>query len=204
MFALFEDIKAIYRNDPACKNVEFLLYPSFHAMITHRYLIWPLYNIGIPFLPRFFSQILRFLTGIEIHPGARIKPGFFCDHGSGVVIGETVEIGRNCTLFHGVTLGGTGKEKGKRHPTIGDDVYIGHGASIMGPVTVGSRSKIGAKTVIVNRDVPCDCTVVGSPPRIVKVREKKTDLPLPMSHYRKINIQEEQHKRDLICVEEKV
>ena len=203
MFALFEDIKAIYRNDPACKNVEFLLYPSFHAMLAHRYLIYPLFQLRIPFLPRLFSQVLRFLTGIEIHPGASIKPGFFCDHGSGVVIGETVEIGRNCTLFHGVTLGGTGKEQGKRHPTIGDGVYIGHGASVMGPVTVGSRSKIGAKTVIVNRDVPSDCTVIGSPPRIVKVRERKTDIPLPLSHYRQISIQQEKSKRDLLWEEEK-
>ena len=194
MLALIEDIKAIYRNDPACKNIEFLLYPSFHAIIAHRYLIHPLHRVKTPFLPRFFSQVLRFLTGIEIHPGAKIKPGFFCDHGCGVVIGETVEIGRNCTMFHGVTLGGTGKEEGKRHPTIGDDVYIGHGASVIGPVVVGSRSKIGAQTVIANRDVPCDCTVVGSPPLIVKRRGRKTGLPLPLSHYRKLNIQQEQEK----------
>ncbi|CQR73883.1 Serine acetyltransferase [Sporomusa ovata DSM 2662] len=178
MFALIEDIKAIYRNDPACRNAEFLLYPSFHAMVFHRYLIHPLYRLAIPFIPRFLSQLTRFFTGIEIHPGAKIKSGFFCDHGCGVVIGETVEIGRNCTLFHNVTLGGTGKEKGKRHPTIKDNVFIGHGATILGPVTVGSGSKIGAHTVIVNRDVPCDCTVVGSPPRIVKMSGRRTDLSL--------------------------
>ncbi len=184
MLALVEDVRAIYRNDPACKNVEFLLYPSFHVMIFHRYLIHPFYCLGIPFLPRLLSQVLRFITGMEIHPGAKIKPGFFGDHGCGVVIGETVEIGRNCTMFHGVTLGGTGREKGKRHPTIGDNVLIGHGATILGPVTIGSRSKIGAQTVIVNRDVPDNCTVVGSPARIVRMNNKTADLPLPVPHYR--------------------
>ncbi len=191
MFALIKDIKAIYRNDPACKNVEFLLYPSFHAMAAHRYLIHPLHAAGIPFLPRLFSQLLRFLTGLEIHPGAKIGPGFFCDHGWGVVIGETAEIGGNCTLFHGVTLGGTGKEQGKRHPTIGDDVYIGHGATILGPVTIGSKSKIGAQTVIVNRDVPEDCTVIGSPPQIIKMRGQRTELQLPVATYRQLDRQRE-------------
>ncbi len=191
MVALFEDIKAIYRNDPACKNVEFLLYPSLHVITAHRYFIHPLYRLGILFLPRLFSQLMRFITGIEIHPGAKIGPGFFCDHGCGVVIGETVEIGRNCTLFHGVTLGGTGKEKRKRHPTIGDDVYIGHGATIIGPVAIGSRSKIGAQTVIVNRDVPEDCTVIGSPPKIIKIKGRRTDLPLPVSTYRQLDRQQE-------------
>lgn len=191
MVALFEDIKAIYRNDPACKNVEFLLYPSLHVITAHRYLIHPLYHLGIPFLPRLFSQLMRFVTGIEIHPGAKIGPGFFCDHGCGVVIGETVEIGKNCTLFHGVTLGGTGKEKRKRHPTIGDDVYIGHGTTILGPVTIGSQSKIGAQTVIANRDVPEDCTVIGSPPKIIKMKGQRIDLPLPISTYRQLDRQRE-------------
>lgn len=200
MVALIADIKAIYRNDPACKTVEFVLYPSFHAITVHRYMIYPLYCIGIPFLPRLLSQIMRFLTSIEIHPGAKIKPGFFCDHGCGVVIGETVEIGRNCTMFHGVTLGGTGKEKGKRHPTIGDDVFIGHGSTIMGPVTIGNQSKIGAQTVIVNRDVPDDCTVVGAPARIVKIGNKTTDMPLPMPQYRKLYIQQEK-KANLLSIE---
>lgn len=193
MSALLEDIRAIYRHDPACRNVEFLLYPSLHVITVHRYVIHPLYRMGIWFLPRLFSQVMRFFTGIEIHPGAKIGPGFFCDHGSGVVIGETVEIGCNCTLFHGVTLGGTGKEKKKRHPTIGDHVYIGHGATILGPVTIGSNSKIGAQTVIVNRDVPEECTVIDSPPRIVKMRGKKVDLPLPVAGYRQL--QQEREKK---------
>lgn len=191
MAAIWEDIQAIRRNDPACRNIEFLLYPSLHAMIVHRYVIHPFYQLGIPVLPRFFSQLMRFLTGIEIHPGAKIGPGFFCDHGCGVVIGETVEIGRNCTIFHNVTLGGTGKEKQKRHPTIGDNVYIGHGATILGPVTIGSNSKIGAQTVIVNRDVPEDCTVVGSPGKIVKRRNEKVNLVLPLASYRHLKQQKE-------------
>lgn len=184
MIALLEDIRAIYKHDPACRNVEFLLYPSLQVITVHRYVIHPLYLLRIPFLPRLFSQLMRFFTGIEIHPGARIGPGFFCDHGCGVVIGETVEIGRNCILFHNVTLGGTGKEKKKRHPTIGDNVYIGHGATILGPVTIGSNSKIGAQSVIVNRDVPENCTVIGFPPKIVKQGGNKVDLPLPVADYR--------------------
>ena len=113
--SIIEDIKAIYRNDPAAKNIEFLLYPGFHAIFFHRF--WHfMYRIKIPFLPRLFSQITKFFTGVEIHPGATIGKGFFIDHGSGVVIGETAEIGDNCVLFHNVTLGGTGKHVGKRHP----------------------------------------------------------------------------------------
>lgn len=191
MIALLEDIRAIYKHDPACRNLEFLLYPSLHVITVHRYVIHPLYLIGIPFLPRLFSQFMRFFTGIEIHPGAKIGPGFFCDHGSGVVIGETVEIGANCTLFHGVTLGGTGKEQRKRHPTIGDNVFIGHGATILGPVTIGSNSKIGAQTVIVNRDVPEDCTVIYSPPKIVKMGGKSVNLPLPVAQYRQLEQERE-------------
>ena len=197
MLVLIEDIQAIYRQDPACRNIEVLLYPSLHVITVHRYVIHSLYRLGVPFLPRLFSQLMRVLTGIEIHPGAKIGPGFFCDHGCGVVIGETTEIGRNCTMFHAVTLGGTGKEKRKRHPTIGDDVFIGHGATIIGPVTVGSNSKIGAQTVIVNRDIPENCTVVGSPPRIIKRNGGKVNLPLPISHYRQLD-QEREKKAELI------
>ncbi len=191
MSALLEDIRAIYRQDPACRNIEFLLYPSLHVITLHRYVIHPFYRMGIPFLPRLFSQLMRFFTGIEIHPGAKIGPGFFCDHGCGVVIGETVEIGYHCTLFHGVTLGGTGKEKRKRHPTIGDNVYIGHGTTILGPVTIGSRSKIGAQTVIVNRDVPEDCTVIGATPRIVKMEGRKVNISLPVASYRQLAQEQE-------------
>lgn len=178
MLKIIDDIKAIYRNDPAAKNIEFLLYPSFHAIFGHR-IIHFLWNIGIPFFPRLFSQISRFLTGLEIHPGATIGRGFFVDHGSGVVIGETTIIGDNCVLFHNVTLGGTGKHKGKRHPTIGSDVLIGTGAILLGPITVGDNVKIGANSYIFMRDVPSNCTVAGVPAQIVKRDGKRVDEPLP-------------------------
>nr|WP_092071396.1 serine O-acetyltransferase EpsC [Dendrosporobacter quercicolus]NSL49372.1 serine acetyltransferase [Dendrosporobacter quercicolus DSM 1736]SDM25826.1 serine O-acetyltransferase [Dendrosporobacter quercicolus] len=198
MIPLLEDIRAIYRHDPACRNLEFLLYPSLHVITVHRIVIHPLYRLGMPFLPRMFSQLMRFFTGIEIHPGAKIGSGFFCDHGCGVVIGETVEIGRNCTLFHGVTLGGTGKAKRKRHPTIGDHVYIGHGVTILGPVMIGSNSKIGAQTVIVNRDVPEHCTVIGSPPKIIKLAGNKTEIDLPVSDYRYAERQQEGNEKKTV------
>ena len=175
---MFEDIKAIYRNDPAAKNIEFLLYPGLHAIVVHRYISHPLYVIKIPFIPRLFSQIMRFLTGIEMHPGAKIGKGLFIDHGLGTVIGETAEIGKNCVLFHNVTLGGTGKHKGKRHPTIGDNVLIGTGAVLLGPINIGNNVKIGDETFIINCDVPDNCTVVGSPGRIVKLKGKKANLKL--------------------------
>jgi serine O-acetyltransferase len=114
------------------------------------------------------SQINRFVTGLEIHPGAKIGKGIFIDHGAGLVIGETAEIGTNCVLFHNVTIGGTGKHTGKRHPTIGDNVFIGTGAILLGPITVGSNSKIGANSFVVMRDVPSDCTVAGTPARVIK------------------------------------
>ena len=170
---MFEDIKAILKNDPAAKNIEFLLYPSLHAIVVHRYISHPLYEIKIPFVPRLFSQIMRFLTGIEIHPGAKIGKGFFIDHGMGTVIGETVEIGKNCVMFHNVTLGGTGKHKGKRHPIIGDNVVIGTGAILLGRVKVGNNVKIGADTFIMNKKIPDNCTVVGTPGKIVKIKNKK-------------------------------
>ncbi len=175
---MFEDIKAIYRNDPAVRNLEFLLYPGLHAVFIHRYISHPFYKIKIPFVPRFISQIMRFLTGIEIHPGAKIGKGFFIDHGMGTVIGETAETGKNCTLFHNVTLGGTGKDKDKRHPTIGDNVLIGTGAILLGPINIGNNVKIGADTLIINRDVPDNCTVVGTPGKIVKLNGKKVDKEL--------------------------
>ena len=180
---MFDDVKAIFKNDPACKNIEFLLYPCLHAIVPHRYMIHPLYKMGIPFFPRLLSQFSRFFTGIEIHPGATIGRGFFIDHGACVVIGETAEIGRDCVLFHGVTLGGTGKHIGKRHPTLGDGVLVGTHATILGPVSIGARSMIGAESVIINRDVPPDCTVVGAPAFIVKKDGKKVKLPLPVSAY---------------------
>lgn len=180
---LIEDIRSIYRNDPAAVGIEFLLYPSFHAMLFHRLICHPMYGLGIPFLPRLFSQISRLLTGMEIHPGARIGPGFFCDHGMAVVIGETVEIGPNCVMFHGVTLGGTGKHSGKRHPTVGANVFIGTHATILGPVNIGDNAKIGAESVIINHDVPANCTAVGAPARLVRKNGEHVDLPLPPSAY---------------------
>ena len=180
MFSIIEDIKAIYRNDPAVRNMEFLLYPGLHAILVHRFthLLW---RLKIPFLPRLLSQISRFFTGIEIHPGARIGKGFFIDHGMGVVIGETTEIGDNCVLFHNVTLGGTGKHKGKRHPTIGTNVMIGTGAILLGPIKVGDNVKIGANTFILMRNVPDNTTVAGTPGRIVKMNGDEVDIGLPKS-----------------------
>lgn len=175
---MFEDIKAILRNDPSTKNIEFLLYPSLHAITIHRWVSHPLYKIKIPFIPRLISQIMRFLTGIEIHPGAKIGKGLFIDHGMGTVIGETAEIGRNCIMFHNVTLGGTGKETGKRHPTVGDNVTIGTGTILLGTIQIGDNVKIGADTFIINKFVPSNCTVVGTPGRIVKLNGKKVNIEL--------------------------
>ncbi|MGB7061932.1 MAG: serine O-acetyltransferase EpsC [Candidatus Zixiibacteriota bacterium] len=180
MLSIIEDIKAIYRNDPAVRNLEFLLYSGFHAIFIHRFthLLW---KLRIPFLPRLFSQIARFLTGVEIHPGAKIGRGFFIDHGMGVVIGETTRIGENCVLFHNVTLGGTGKHKGKRHPTIGDNVMIGTGATLLGPIKVGNNVRIGANTFILMRDIPGNTTVAGTPGRIVKMNGQEVSMKLPRS-----------------------
>jgi len=175
---MFEDVKAIYRNDPAVKNIEFLLYPCLHAIVVHRYFSHPLYRAGVPFIPRLASQLIRFFTGIEIHPGATIGKGFFIDHGIGVVIGETAQIGKDCVLFHNVTLGGTGKHKGKRHPTLGNNVLIGTGATLLGPITIGTDVNIGANTFIIMHDVPDGATVVGTPGKIVKLNGKKVDLEL--------------------------
>jgi serine O-acetyltransferase len=176
---IIQDIKAINRNDPASRNIEFLLYPGLHAIIAHRF-IHVMFNWGIPFFPRLFSQMNRFFTGIEIHPGATIGGGFFIDHGAGIVVGETAEVGDNCVLFHNVTLGGTGKHHGKRHPTLGNNVVIGTGATILGPVKIGNNVNIGANTFIYMVDIPDDCTVVGTPAVIVRKDGIKIHLkPLP-------------------------
>jgi serine O-acetyltransferase len=183
MSTFTEDIKAIYRNDPAARALEFLLYPSFHAIALHRFthLLW---KLRLPFLPRLISQLNRFLTGIEIHPGATIVKGFFIDHGAGVVIGETAEIGNNCVLFHNVTLGGTGKHHGKRHPTLGSNVLVGTGAILLGPIEVGDNVRIGANSFIIMRDVPPGCTVVGTPARIVRRNGFAVDEELPCTDLR--------------------
>ena len=180
---IIEDIRAIHRNDPAAKNIEFLLYPGFHAIFFHRF-IHPLYRIGVPFLPRLFSQLTRFFTGVEIHPGAQIGQGFFIDHGAGIVIGETAQIGDNCCIFHNVTLGGTGHHTGKRHPTIGDSVTIGTGAIILGPLTIGSNVRIGANTFLYMVDIPDSCTVVGTPGVIVRQGDKKVNLKPQATSFR--------------------
>lgn len=157
------NIKRIMENDPAARSkIEvLLLYPSIHAQIAYNISHF-LYKHKWFFLARIVSQISRFFTGIEIHPGAKIGKGLCIDHGMGVVIGETAEIGNDVLIYHGVTLGGTGKDKGKRHPTIGDNVVIGAGAKVLGPIYIGNKSKIGANAVVV-RDVPEGATAVGIP-----------------------------------------
>lgn len=164
---LKEEIEVVFERDPAARNIWEVLfcYPGFHAIIGHRINHF-LYNKRLYFLARLLSQLNRFLTGIEIHPGAKIGRRFFIDHGMGVVIGETTEIGDDVTIYQGVTLGGTGKEKGKRHPTIGSHVMIGAGAKVLGSFTVGDHVKIGAGAVV-NREVPPNATVVGVPGKIV-------------------------------------
>jgi serine O-acetyltransferase len=165
-----EQIDTIFRRDPAAKSVVeiVLCYPGFHAVMFHR-LAHKLYGAGVPLLPRVISQISRFLTGIEIHPGATIGRRFFIDHGMGVVIGETSEIGDDVLLYQGVTLGGTGHEQGKRHPTLGNNVVVGTGAKVLGGIHIGDNVKIGAGSVVV-RSVPNDSTVVGIPGRVVRQR----------------------------------
>lgn len=176
------DINAIFERDPAVNNIieVFLSYAGLHAIIIHRF-SHILYRYGLRTLPRFIAQIARFFTGIEIHPGARIAKGFFIDHGTGVVIGETTEIGENVTLYQGVTLGGTGKEKGKRHPTIGCDVLIGAGAKVLGSIKIGDDSKIGAGSVVL-KDVPENSTVVGIPGRIIQRAGERIHPELELSH----------------------
>ncbi len=168
-----KDIRVIFERDPAAKSVlEVLLcYSGLHAIWLHR-LAHPLYKRGWVLLPRLISNLGRFLTGIEIHPGATIGEGLFIDHGTGIVIGETAELGKNVTLYQGVTLGGTGKEKGKRHPTIGNNVVVASGAKVLGSFTVGDHAKIGAGSVVL-KPVPAYATVVGIPGRIVVMCGKR-------------------------------
>lgn len=170
---IIEDIKAAKERDPAARSyLEIVLcYSGLHAIIAHRINHW-LWNHGFKLLARFGSQVAKFLTGVEIHPGAKIGKGFFIDHGTGTVIGETTEIGDNVTLFQGVTLGGTGKERGKRHPTLEDDVLVGAHAQILGSVTIGRGSVIGAGAVVLD-SVPPNCTVVGQKAYVVKREGKR-------------------------------
>ena len=181
------DIKSILERDPAARNAleVILLYPGFHAVMFHRF-AHVLYRCHLRFIPRLISQISRFLTKIEIHPGATIGKGLLIDHGCGVVIGETTVIGDDCTIYQGVTLGGTGKDTGKRHPTLGNNVMVGSGAKILGPFTVGDNSKIAANAVLL-REVEPDSTCVGVPARVVKRGDKRVDnldqihIPDPVS-----------------------
>ncbi len=164
---LAADYRIIFERDPAARNwLEVLLcYPGFQALLCHR-VAHALHRLGLPVLPRLISQLSRWLTGVEIHPGARIGEGVFIDHGMGAVIGETAIIGNYCLIYQGVTLGGTGKESGKRHPTLGENVVVGAGAKVLGNLLIGNNVRIGAGSVVL-RDVPPDCTVVGIPGRIL-------------------------------------
>ena len=185
---LKEDIKTIFERDPAAKSyLEVILcYPGLHAVICHR-IAHCLYRRKIFLMARLLSQISRFFTGIEIHPGAVIGRRLFIDHGSGIVIGETAEVGNDVTLYQGVTLGGTGKDKGKRHPTIEHNVTIGSGAKILGPITIGHNAKIGAGAVVV-RCIPPNSTAVGVPAHVVRgvgmddtyIDLNHTDIPDPL------------------------
>ena len=170
--AIREQFETIFREDPAAKSVIeiFFCYPGFHAILAHR-LAHKLQGWGVPFVPRLISQISRFFTGVEIHPGATIGRRFFIDHGMGVVIGETTEIGDDVLLYQGVTLGGTGNETGKRHPTLGNHVVVGTGAKVLGNIKIGDHVRIGAGSVVVH-PVPDNSTVVGVPGRVVRIRDE--------------------------------
>ncbi|MBR2846945.1 MAG: serine O-acetyltransferase [Clostridia bacterium] len=198
------DIKAIKERDPAARNAFeiFMLYPGLHAVMWHRPAHW-LYKHKWYFLARMISQCTKFWTGIEIHPGATIGKGVFIDHGTGVVIGETAEVGDNCTIYQNATLGGTGKDTGKRHPTIGKNVMIGAGAKILGPFTVGDNSKIAANAVVLN-EVPPNTTCVGVPAKPVKINGLRVSdldqvhIPDPVSmELCRLNVELEKIKKQL-------
>ena len=196
------EIRACFERDPAARNlVEVLLtYAGLHAVIDHR-IAHTLHRLGVPVLPRLLMHLSRWMTGIEIHPAATIGRGLFIDHGMGVVIGETAVLGDNVTLFQGVTLGGTGKERGKRHPTVGRNVVIGAGAKVLGNITIGDHAVIGANAVVI-RDVPAHSTVVGVPGRVAKTKDRHfpginldhTHLPDPLTE----RLESLQHEIDLI------
>lgn len=183
IYIIFADeIKTVKDRDPAAKSAleVLLLYPGLHALVLYR-IAHQLWKWEIPIIPRWLSQTARFLTGVEIHPGAQIGKSFFVDHGMGVVIGETAIVGDNVLLYQGATLGGTGKETGKRHPTLGNNVVVGAGAKILGNITIGDSSYIGANAVVI-KNVPPNSTVVGIPGRITKQEGRKIDLELDHMH----------------------
>ena len=198
---LLEDARNIQRKDPAARSVleVVLLYPGFHILVYHRIAHW-LYEHKHFFLARWVSQHGRHKTGIEIHPGAKIGKCLFIDHGMGIVFGETTEIGDNCTIYHGVTLGGTGKDTGKRHPTLGNNVMVGSGAKVLGPFRVGNNARIAANAVVL-REVPEGATVVGVPGRIVRLCGDKLDhihTPDP------VMLEIEELKRRMALLEEQI
>lgn len=176
------EIRAVLEKDPAahCFIDVLLLYQGLQAIVMHRF-AHALYVLKVPFFPRFISHAMRWFTGIEIHPGVKIGNGLFIDHGMGIVIGETAVIGDNVILYQGVTLGGTGKEKGKRHPTVGNNVVVGAGAKVLGNITIGDNSYIGANAVVI-KDVPPNSTAVGVPARLTKQEGKKIDFDLDHIH----------------------
>ena len=202
LFGFRPEIRACFQRDPAARNLlEVLLtYPGLHAVIGYR-IAHALDRVQVPVLPRLIMAVVRWATGIEIHPSATIGRGRFIDHGMGVVVGETAVIGKNVTLFQGVTLGGTGKERGKRHPTLGDNVVVGTGAKVLGNIAIGRDSIIGANAVVI-RDVPEHSTVVGVPGRITRIKDKSfpgikldhTHLPDPLTE----RLEALQHEIDLI------
>ena len=195
------DWNAVFRNDPAARNGwEVLTYAGLHAITWHRvaHFLW---RHKLKFAARLVSQTNRFMTGIEIHPGATIGKGFFIDHGMGVVIGETAEIGDNCLLYHGVTLGGVSLEKKKRHPTLGNDVVIGAGAKVLGAIMLGDNVRVGANAVVL-KDVPPNSVVVGNPGRVVAQNGVRVGQDAPLTHGRDLDPEGEMIKCMLHKIEE--
>lgn len=176
-----EDIRAVRRNDPAAHGwwEVMLCHTPLHATLLHRVAHWLYTRARLRLVGRLVATFARFWTGAEIHPAARIGKGFFLDHGAGVVIGETAVVGDYCVMFHNVTLGGTGKYHGQRHPVVGDHVFIGTSAILLGPIRVGDHAKVGANAFVINRDVPAFSTVVGTPARVVKLQGRRVDEELP-------------------------
>ena len=180
---IVDDVRAVRVHDPAARNTleVVLCHTPLHAIVLHRIAHRLHTRLSLTVVARLVSAFGRFLTGVEIHPGAVIGRRFFIDHGTGVVIGETAEVGNDCVMFHNVTLGGTGKHRGKRHPTVGDGVYIGTGATLLGPIVVGTGARIGAGSFIRMCDVPAHCTAVGAPARVVKRDGARVDEALPQT-----------------------